>query len=338
MRETPTPGVFPGMTRVEYDSIEALNQSTIKIAHDRSLRHAHWELTHPSEPSDALVDGQAFHAMLLEPEVFKRNYAAMPTDEKGRKHSRRTKLGSEAWAEYEKEHGEKWPIKADRIGELVAMRDSVMQHKIAHDLISNASYTELSAVWEHPSFGFLCKGQIDLVTQYEGWTWVIDVKTCVDASPEAFNRAIAITDTTGPSASAASTTGQPKLAAAIGAAWTVKNVSVKPSAVWKASRLPAFSGGAASATRAENCAESGTTARPQTITTRNVSHGGPPNVNAVAIAAVPLIATAHCATFALPTRSAAKPAAMLASPPAAIATNAVSLANDAASPAGRLAP
>ena len=57
---------------------------------------------------------------------------------------------------------------------------------------------------------------------------------------------------------------------------------MKPSAVCSVSRLPARSGGAASATSAENCAESGMTAAPQASTSAAISQAGPPKAAAVA--------------------------------------------------------
>ena len=67
----------------------------------------------------------------------------------------------------------------------------------------------------------------------------------------------------GPSAKPASTVGHPNFDASTGVSSTVAKVSAKPSAVWKVSRLPAWCGGEASATSAENCAESGTIDAPR---------------------------------------------------------------------------
>jgi hypothetical protein len=58
--------------------------------------------------------------------------------------------------------------------------------------------------------------------------------------------------------------------------------SAKPSAVCAASRLPAQAGGAASATRAENRAESGMIVSPQSTSSKATSAGGPPKLAAVA--------------------------------------------------------
>lgn len=184
-------GLYPGMNRDTYDGIEALNQSTVKIAYEKSLMHAHYKLMHPTMSTDDQVLGQALHTLILEPEHFKARFGIMPTKENGDRLSRRTKAGEIAWAEYDENHAGKHPIKPQKIAELQMVRDNVLKDPLASQLIEAATHKEVSFVWEHPQHDFLCKGQADLLTVHEGWTCCVDLKSAIDASPAGFSRAVA---------------------------------------------------------------------------------------------------------------------------------------------------
>lgn len=184
-------GIYPGMKREEYDGVFALNQTAIKTAYDKSLKHALHDLQQPKEPTEALKEGNALHTLILEPEHFDDRYAPMPVNDKGDRHNRRTNAGNEAWSIFEKEHPGKWPIKPARIAELREIREAVLRHPIARGMIENASHRELSCFWQHPDYDFDCKGQVDLVTEHQGWSWVVDLKSAIDASPRGFSRAVA---------------------------------------------------------------------------------------------------------------------------------------------------
>lgn len=186
----PSVGLHPDMDRNEYEDVFALNQSSIKTAYDRSLMHARYQLNHPSEPSEALVEGNALHTLILEPSKFNDEYAPMPVDANGSKLARRTKAGAKAWAEYEDEHGDKIPMKQKRIEELMGTREAVLKHPVARQMVENAKHVEVPFFWEHPEYGFDCKGQFDLLTTYKDWTWCVDLKSAVDASKAGFARAV----------------------------------------------------------------------------------------------------------------------------------------------------
>ena len=79
-----------------------------------------------------------------------------------------------------------------------------------------------------------------------------------------------------------------------------------------------------SLTSAENCAESATTAKPQTITSTKNQIGGPPKTTAVSAAQPALVHIAQIATRARPSRSASQPASAQPAVPLPIARNAAS--------------
>ena len=107
-------------------------------------------------------------------------------------------------------------------------------------------------------------------------------------------------------------------------------VRPKPSAVCTAIRLPAISGGAASAISAENCGLSGTTNAPQIRISTKDSQTGPPCASATAMAMTPETTIAPPATSALPIRSAIRPPITQVTAPMAMAAKAVKAANSSA--------
>lgn len=185
------PGLYPDMNRPEYDAELALNYSTIKIAHEKSMMHAYEKLLNPTESTADQVIGQALHTLILEPEHFTARFAPMPVNSKGTKLSRATADGAIAWDRFDDEHEGKHAIKSSKIAELMVMRENVMRHPVAKAMIENATYRETSFFWDHPEYDFECKGQFDLLTEWEGWSYCVDVKSTKDASPAGFEQEIA---------------------------------------------------------------------------------------------------------------------------------------------------
>lgn len=185
------PGFYPDMTRDEYDEELCLNQSTIKAACEKSMMHAYMKLVNPTAPTPAMIIGKAMHSYILEPDTFYDLFAEMPVTDGNAKVSRASAKGATVWDEWEDEHRGKHAIKKTDIHVLIAMRESVMRNKEAREMIENALAVEASFFWEHPEFHFECKGQLDLLTESHGWTTVVDLKSCEDASPAGFEKAVA---------------------------------------------------------------------------------------------------------------------------------------------------
>lgn len=70
----------------------------------------------------------------------------------------------------------------------MAMRDAVMDHKGARELLDARTDTELSLLWDDPAAKVRCKARIDLLTEPGGVKIVTDLKSCRDASPKEFAR------------------------------------------------------------------------------------------------------------------------------------------------------
>lgn len=178
------PGIYPGISRADYDSVVALNQSSIKLISERHVKAAWTRLHHPDDPSQAMIEGQAFHAMLLEPGKFSKRFAVYPNVTKV------SKAGKDEWAKWEVGNAGKWGLKADKMLELQAQVHALLSHPVVARWVDQAIYHEFAVMWEHPTYGFPCKALVDAVSRDEGRTWVWDAKTTRNATAAFWAREI----------------------------------------------------------------------------------------------------------------------------------------------------
>lgn len=182
--QTPEPGLHTGIPEHVYRRWDAANQSTLWTFR-RSAAHARHEFLNPLEKPE-LDLGNAIHALLLEPASLEERYAVRPPGIDGR-----TKEGKAALAEFRAEAAGKIILdKRDVYETLQGIRDSFRDHALAYELVTKGGHTEVSALWRDPTLDVLCKGRMDRITDYAGWTWILDIKSTNDASPDAFLRSV----------------------------------------------------------------------------------------------------------------------------------------------------
>jgi hypothetical protein len=159
---TPDPGIHLGVPDSIYRSWNLVCQSDLSyLCNGRTLAHARQAILMPEDPTPAKLLGQAIHFAILQPAEFEKNYAPWAGD-------KRTKKGREAWK--------------------IEMRDAVWRNPIFASILGGERYIEVSAVWQDPETGLLCKGRIDCLTTHGRWTVVADLKSTKDASPQRFAR------------------------------------------------------------------------------------------------------------------------------------------------------
>ena len=137
----------------------------------RVFEAEHITKTAPRQESAAMALGSAIHAAILEPERFDADYACIPPqcDDK------RTK----AYKEWAAAHEGKKHLKQDEWLPIEKLRQSIRHDKMASTFL-NSGRVETEHFWE--SFGVRCRAKMDWLTG----RFVIDIKTCQDATENAF--------------------------------------------------------------------------------------------------------------------------------------------------------
>lgn len=149
------PGLHPGLSRDQYDAIDAVNQSALKVLIERSPAHFKYAKENPEPPTDALRFGQAVHLACYEPARFAAEVVMMP------EFNRKSNAGKAEAAAWEAANAGKLAIDAEEYATLAAMQKAVQAHPAASKLIGKAGHREASMVWRDADTGVLCKGRAD---------------------------------------------------------------------------------------------------------------------------------------------------------------------------------
>jgi exodeoxyribonuclease VIII len=131
----------------------------------------------PSEPTAAMRLGSLVHCAVLEPKELLQRYAVGP--------DRRTKEGK-ATAEKMLADGIE-PVSASDFEQALSMAAAVHSHSTAGLLLGMSGQAEQSFWWDDIATGLRCKCRPDW---FDG-ELIVDLKTCQDASPAGFGKAVA---------------------------------------------------------------------------------------------------------------------------------------------------
>jgi len=144
------------------------------------------------ESTKALEYGRAFHMAVLEPDRFAKIYVVEPdfgpcrkTGDVSSEEAKANKTRRDAWR---KEHQGGIPITAEDWTTLTGMSRRLRSHKIIRPLLA-AGRAERMLRWNDPDTGIACKAKIDF--DIEDLNVALDLKSCLDASPAGFTKAIA---------------------------------------------------------------------------------------------------------------------------------------------------
>lgn len=134
-------------------------------------------------PTSAMRYGTAAHMLILEGEhVFKKYVAANPGI------NRRTKAGKFEWQQFLDERPDLSPDMVFSIEDYDSMfwlRDAVYRHPKAAELLG-VGQPEVYYEWQDPETGAPCKALADWLRPDA----IVDLKTCADASPSGFAKAV----------------------------------------------------------------------------------------------------------------------------------------------------
>lgn len=172
-------GLLKGLSYDDYAAIPAVRSSHLKGI-ERSPAHMRANMLAQKE-TQAMLLGRALHVALLEPGSFHRQYVSAP------KLDRRTNAGKAEWAAFQEDHAGKTVLTQDEIGECMALAKAAHGHPIVSALLAAPGLREATLVWQDSATSLFCKARLDLLTTYEGYSTIVDVKTTRDASPMRFS-------------------------------------------------------------------------------------------------------------------------------------------------------
>lgn len=161
------PGVYSELSNKSYHADPALSHSGMERL---AITASHFQVKLEATPAMAL--GAAFHCKALQPEIFAKEFIVWPTGYRRKKHD----------IELAKDEDKEW-IKEVDVLMIDNMIDALNAHPIASGLLSGGE-PEVSYFWKH-ELGFTCKVRPD----YRRDTTLIDLKSCIDASPIGFGKA-----------------------------------------------------------------------------------------------------------------------------------------------------
>jgi len=173
-------GIYEDISNEKYHSGDGVSK-TMLDRFSKSPAHYLYHMSHKSESTEAMRIGTSAHTLILEPEKFDDEIAVLPDGI-----DRRTKIGKAAYAEFQEVSDGKLIIKADDFDNIQRMRDAVMAHPSASQLLTGG-IAEQSAYWIDEETGLLCRCRPD----YMKGSAIIDLKTTTDASPREFGRSAA---------------------------------------------------------------------------------------------------------------------------------------------------
>jgi exodeoxyribonuclease VIII len=124
------------------------------------------------------------HTAVLEPDLWHSTIAVPP-----HAFDRRTKIGKELAAEFEREAAGKIVLSPDDADQVRRMADAVRTHPAAKLILDLPGRREPSYTWSDPATGLPCKTRPDWHS--DDRRIVVDVKTSHDASRAEFSKSIA---------------------------------------------------------------------------------------------------------------------------------------------------
>lgn len=167
------------MTEREYRQHPAISRSELWRIRESPQKFKYYR-EHPPEPTTALLFGQVFHKMLLEPDTFDEEFAAAPGV------NRRTKEGRQILTNFVSAHENQKIIPAEMFSQAKEMCDAVKREPLAVKLLKGKA--ELPFFWTDEMTGEECKCRVDVLNTEYRQPIIVDAKTTEDASTESFIR------------------------------------------------------------------------------------------------------------------------------------------------------
>lgn len=182
------PGRYPSLSNEDYHGHKGSYSRSALMEFKKSPYHYWCKYLDPGAPkqemSQAMKFGAAFHMYILEYDLFLQTYAIEPETVLLKDVGRELYELFKTLKNQIKECG-KLTISDDEWATMKMMHNAIHKNDEALQLIYGATY-EQSLFWEDPESGLLLKARPDIMHS----NMIVDLKTCNDASPEAYQRAM----------------------------------------------------------------------------------------------------------------------------------------------------
>jgi len=177
------PGVYENVPFTDYLKFSKCSYSALAQL-DRSPLHLRHALTTDPDPTPAMELGSAIHAALLEPAKFEAQYLLLRE-----KIDRRTKEGKAAWEAAQAEARGRTILRDDDVATVEGIRAHMKASAMAQVLLGAEGPVESSFLWKDPNTGLLVRARPDKIVRLKRAgveeDWIVDLKSCADAAPDA---------------------------------------------------------------------------------------------------------------------------------------------------------
>ena len=188
------------MSNAEYHALDYVSKSHLDEV-NKSPFHYWDKYINPDrvtiEPTKQMLLGSAMHTMVLEPELFEKEYIVesanapkRPTaiQRNAKKPSSQTLDAIAYWEEFDKKAVGKNLISIDDYKRLTIMKQRIFDHPAASTILSLSGVAEQSYQWKDNQTGEICKSRPDFHT--DDGTLIVDLKTTSDASELGFQKSV----------------------------------------------------------------------------------------------------------------------------------------------------
>lgn len=212
------PGIYPDLSMDDYHGSDAVGSSSLRLA-GRSIDHYRAYLETGIEETKSMRIGTAVHYAVLEPDKFQRRYidSQPPLEFDNWRHKKTAIMASlgmtigeiadelsikpktiTGYLDREEvqamiEHYEAFPpddcpdLSGEEMDIVRRCQEAVLTHPVASEMVESAT-KEISHFWKDEGTGILCKCRPDMMIDQD---IIVDLKTCQDARPDAFQRSVA---------------------------------------------------------------------------------------------------------------------------------------------------
>lgn len=165
------------MTEKEYRSHPAISRSELFLLSESPEKFKYYK-DNLQNASPALIFGQLFHKMVLQPQTLWDDFIVMPDI------NRRTSEGKEIYNNFMEEAKEKIIVTADMFEKCSDMAQAVAQNEFVQKLLAGEKEKEF--FWTDELTGEECKCRADVVTNIENANIIVDFKTAMCANTDIF--------------------------------------------------------------------------------------------------------------------------------------------------------